>query len=331
MGPCPGTGGVVEDAVTVVQPGTAPVAAAPLGMIALAVDLAVSPDGTQIAVASASSGQLGPFSSLAVYPMQQVEQLGPCVLPSMPMNLPGSATAVAFDPHGTLVAQVREPPAIVVDGLTISLPGASVANDGHETFHTATKAGIACASCHPEAGDDGRVWQFQNLGPRRTQNIRGGVLARQPFHWSGDIPDMDQLVAQVLVGRMGGEQLTEAQTTDLGAWMDAQPALVAPPPSDPAAVARGKQTFEDPSVGCTVCHQGPQLSDHALVDVGTGGMFKVPSLIAVGYRAPYLHDGCAATLADRFTAPCDTGNQHGNIQQLSAAQIGDMVAYLQSL
>jgi cytochrome c peroxidase len=146
---------------------------------------------------------------------------------------------------------------------------------------------------------------------------------------------MDTLVQEVLVGRRGGQPLDPAGTVALGAWMDAQPALAAPTPVDFAAVARGKQLFESPSVGCAVCHSGPQLSDHQLFDVGTGEVagerFKVPSLIGVGYRAPYLHDGCAATLQDRFTAPCDTGDQHGTIQQLDAGQIGDLIAYLEAL
>jgi hypothetical protein len=330
-GPCPNAG-IVENAVTIVQPGTAPVVSPPLGMMSLAVDMAVSRDGTQFAVASAAGLPAVP-SSVAVFTTSVAQQGGaPCAFPSTPTAISAPATAVAFDATGNVVAQLREPAGLFLGktGVTLSLPGEDVGDAGHAIFHTATQAGIACASCHPEAGDDGRVWQFQGLGARRTQNIRGGVMARTPFHWNGDIPDMDQLVSQVLVGRMGGEPPTVAATVALGSWMNAQPALPAPPPANAAAVARGKQTFEDPSVGCTTCHNGPQLSDHRLVDVGTGGTFKVPSLIAVGYRAPYLHDGCAATLEDRFSATCSS-DQHGHTSQLSAGQIDDMVSYLESL
>jgi len=56
----------------------------------------------------------------------------------------------------------------------------------------------------------------------------------------------------------------------------------------------------------------------------------VPSLIAVGYRAPFMHNGCAATLAARFDPKCG-GNNHGNTASLSDAQRGDLVAYLESL
>jgi hypothetical protein len=332
FGMCPGVG-IVHDAVTLITPGTAPSVAAPLMQVTLAVDLAVSADGSQVAVA-VPTGQGG--LNVATYPMAalQVPPNGPSPPCAPPPGgawvAPGQVIAVAFDGQGRVVAQTRDPATLDVGGLSIPLPAAGVHNDGHDTFYMGTKGGMTCASCHPEGGDDGRVWQFEGLGPRRTQNIRGGVLARAPFHWSGDIPDMSSLVSVVFEGRMVGPTLSQQQISALGQWMDAQPAPAPPTPADPQAVARGVQTFNDLSVGCAACHRGPQLSTHQLFDVGTGGSFKVPSLIAVGYRAPYLHDGCAATLLDRFDAACG-GDKHGHTQQLDAGQIADLVAYLESL
>jgi hypothetical protein len=43
-----------------------------------------------------------------------------------------------------------------------------------------------------------------------------------------------------------------------------------------------------------------------------------------------MHDGCATTLADRFGA-CGGGDKHGHTSQLTAAQVADLVAYLDSL
>jgi len=43
-----------------------------------------------------------------------------------------------------------------------------------------------------------------------------------------------------------------------------------------------------------------------------------------------MHDGCAATLRDRFGA-CGGGELHGHTSQLTPAQIDDLVAYLESL
>ena len=59
-------------------------------------------------------------------------------------------------------------------------------------------------------------------------------------------------------------------------------------------------------------------------------LFKVPSLVGVGGRAPYMHDGCAATLRDRFGA-CGGGDKHGHTSQLSETELGDLIAYLESL
>jgi hypothetical protein len=45
-----------------------------------------------------------------------------------------------------------------------------------------------------------------------------------------------------------------------------------------------------------------------------------------------MHNGCAATLADRFgNASCSGGDKHGLTSTLSAAQVGDLTTYLQSL
>ena len=43
-----------------------------------------------------------------------------------------------------------------------------------------------------------------------------------------------------------------------------------------------------------------------------------------------MHDGCAATLRDRFNPACG-GDRHGVTAQLISGQIDDLVAYLSSL
>jgi cytochrome c peroxidase len=88
--------------------------------------------------------------------------------------------------------------------------------------------------------------------------------------------------------------------------------------------------FESDEVGCLACHAGEQLTTNALVDVGTGGKFKVPSLRGVAARAPFLHDGCAPTLADRF-GPCGGGQFHGETSFLTELDVADLVAYLETL
>src|SRR2546429_9936683 len=104
------------------------------------------------------------------------------------------------------------------------------------------------------------------------------------------------------------------------------------PAPDAAAVTRGKALFEDTThAACTSYHSGPALTNNSTADVGTGGRFQVPRLVGVGWRAPFLHDGCATTLSDRFTRCGGTTDLHGVTSQLTAAQLADLVAYVQTL
>ncbi len=81
--------------------------------------------------------------------------------------------------------------------------------------------------------------------------------------------------------------------------------------------------------GCAACHSGERLTNDAKADVGTGGRFKTPSLIGLKYRGPFLHDGCAATIADRFT-PCG-GDRHGDVTVLDDEELDALIGYLEAL
>jgi mono/diheme cytochrome c family protein len=172
------------------------------------------------------------------------------------------------------------------------------------------------------------VWTFDQLGQRRTQSLAGGIVARAPYHWGADMPSFHALVDNVFTERMGGGAVEPEQEHALLAWLDRVPApqgVVA----DADAVTRGRDLFEDPEQGCASCHSGALMSNMRLENV-TGTAVKVPSLIGVGARAPYMHDGCAATLRDRFGA-CGGGDNHGHTSQLTDAQLSDLIAYLDSL
>jgi mono/diheme cytochrome c family protein len=246
----------------------------------------------------------------------------------------GETIAVDFDGQGRVVVQTREPARLEIlshRGGTIKLSDTSRFDSGQAVFHMATVNGLACASCHPEGGDDGRIWSFQKLGIRRTQNLRGGIAKTAPFHWDGDMRDLTHLMTEVFTGRMGGPGLTADHVQALGSWMDRLPSVGHTPAGDAAAVARGKLLFEDAKVACATCHAGPQLTNNTTVDVGTGKAFQVPSLRGLSARAPYMHDGCAKTLADRFAGSCGGGDKHGVTSQLTPAQITDLVSYLETL
>jgi cytochrome c peroxidase len=85
-------------------------------------------------------------------------------------------------------------------------------------------------------------------------------------------------------------------------------------------------------VGCATCHSGAKLTNNesVAIDSVSKNKLQVSSLVAIGYRAPFMHTGCASTLAGRFDASCG-GDLHGNTAGLSAPQVDDLVAYLESL
>ncbi|HXK17752.1 MAG TPA: cytochrome-c peroxidase, partial [Polyangiaceae bacterium] len=253
---------------------------------------------------------------------------------------PVPVTAVAFAPNGRLLAQTMDPPQLLVleqsqlpagAPLAIALPGDTRLDTGHELFHRDAGGGIACASCHPEGGEDGHTWHFTDTGARRTQALHVGLADTAPFHWNGDLPNVGAVMSEVFVGRMGGANESKERVGALQDWLFG---LKAPPAirdaSDPA-VQRGQALFNSADVGCVSCHTGAKFTDNLSVSIDTAApKIQVPSLIAVGYRAPFMHTGCANTLAARFDVSCG-GNAHGNTAGLSQDQIGDLIAFLESL
>jgi mono/diheme cytochrome c family protein len=323
-----------------VQTGTMPIA-----LHGVSVDLAISADGQWLAVASPGAYLQAGFT-LQVYATARLttefvaDGCGDSA--NAGGGSTGQAVAVAFDAAGLLYSLNREPAEIEVSRLpktvgaglervaTIALDSRSMRDTGHDLFHADVGSGLACASCHGEALDDGHVWNFENIGPRRTQNMRGGLIGTAPFHWDGDMTSFQHLVDDVMTGRMGGFAVQSDYADALGSWIDRQPALRLPA-SDSAAADRGKALFTSSATKCATCHSGDALTNNQSAEVGTGGVFQVPSLRGLALRAPYMHDGCAKTLADRFVPACGGGDKHGVTSQLTPDQIADLTAYLATL
>ena len=181
-----GCDAVVETGVSILAQGqlTPPEVASGLNMVSLAVDVAVSPDQKTVAVAVPGNSMSPGFPTLVTGPVSSMmTQSGSCnfgvngVSPS-PVGQP-QMVAVAYTGSGVLLAQSREPAAIWRQDTQsmISLASDSREDTGHLIFHANAGGGLACASCHPEGGEDGRVWNFACMGARRTQSIRGASAA----------------------------------------------------------------------------------------------------------------------------------------------------------
>jgi DNA-binding beta-propeller fold protein YncE len=341
------SGAIVEGTVSRVDPDQAgkPYSPPPVALGALVgpSDLAISPDGTRAAIVSV--GNAWPTSrsggppvmkpKMQVVPVEDFKPDDPCARQE-DKSVEGEAIAVAFAAENQIIVQSREPAQLQVftsERLalkTIRLSADSRADTGIALFHMDSGFGLSCASCHPEGMEDGRTWEFADIGKRRTQTVAGGVMATAPFHWNGDIAGFAELIHEVFESRMGGARPNRQQISNFGSWLDRVPAPAAIA-VDAGAAERGRLIFESAEAGCATCHAGSHLTNNNAYDVGTGGYFQVPSLVGIGARAPFLHNGCAPTLRDRFGANCGGGDHHGWTSSLSATQVDDLVSFLESL
>ena len=313
----------------------------------LPVDLATN--GREYAIVAAGNGHTPALPQIFVYRPQAPSSASQSGADSfgdeVPTNnaecvamakgfLPGQAIAVVYDGDDQLIVQSREPAKLFIMSpdrqrvaKEIVLSGESREDTGHAIFHSNSGGFIACASCHAEGGDDGRVWALTE-GSRRTPSMRGTIKNTAPYHWDGTMKNMGDIVDHVFVTRMSGPKLESPKVATLQTWLEAIPAPPKLAVQDPPAVARGQDLFMQH--GCPTCHAGASLTNNRNQDVGTGAAFQVPALVGVAWRAPYLHSGCAKTLKDRFDVSCG-GSQHGDTADLTPAQIGDLTTFLETL
>ncbi|MFO0552939.1 MAG: cytochrome-c peroxidase [Polyangiaceae bacterium] len=319
----PGTPGIVEGAFSTFDENGTVIETRLLGSNAvLPVDVAFRADLQDVAVAAAGSGLV--FDSVGASDF-------------------GEPVAVAFVGE-RIVVQAQRPARLIVYSPQADAPEpidqielpAVPSTIGFDIFHRTPDGpamSIACASCHPEGREDGHIWNFAlNNGngpesrPRRTQSLLGGISKTAPFHWDGDLPTLDALMSEVFSRRMGNRDLSSFEVKQLASFLDSMPEL----PSNEASseVDTGRAAFE--KAGCDSCHAGDALRSAGGSNVGSGGRFQVPSLRGLRLRAPYMHDGCAATIADRFTPSCG-GTNHGNVAALDAVELSALITYLSSL
>lgn len=312
----------------------------PIGNVVLPLDIAVAPDGFDYRFAVAGGGHRNTVEDLnpAVVVDTQATMLGlgrdfsdaVCAARGERGNDGRQITSVTFVDGDRLAYLSRDPWQIVIEGqAAIELPGTDARDTGFDLFHEDTGGGIACASCHPHALDDAQTWFFEGLGERRTPAISGGVSGTAPFHWSGDMEDFTVLMREVFATRMGGPVLSQDYAEAIEGWLDTVPAPLPVVEQDVAKVEMGRSIFESAEAQCVTCHSGEA---NLTFDVGTGEPFQVPRLTGLAQRAPYMHDGCADTLMDRFTnTECGGGELHGRTAHLSTEQLDALVTYLMTL
>ena len=303
------------------------------GDVALAVDVALSPNGWRVAIATPTQHDRDDlFDPISVFEVDlaslATDTDARCELPD-PLFIEADVVAVAYQPNGELLAQARNRPVLfrvrehVVEELVLT--GADASDTGFDLFHNDAGAGIACASCHPEGGEDGRTWVFHDLGPRRTQPLNVGLEGTAPFHWKGDMDDIHMIARKVRQGAMGGSQQSEEHQDALRDWLfGLRPPNPTRAQTDTSA-ARGQQLFGE--LGCASCHAGPSFTSPASADLGRGPL-QTPALRGVALRPPYMHDGRALTLEEAIQ---DMARTTGDRVELDAERVASIAAYLESI
>jgi hypothetical protein len=300
-----------------------------LGNARFTVDAAISHDGQLLALAM--PGIEEDRSSAQVVPLGA----GPCIEAEDEDESPvvglGQITAVAFTPGGVLAMQSREPARLLIQAsppggvvVVVELDDVSTFDSGHEIFHRATESGLSCASCHPEGGDDGHVWAFEGLGKRRTQPLDVNLADTAPFHWDGDMDDLDMIMSEVLAHRMGGKRQSDARAESFASWLFAQQRPAAIASVDPTLVDTGEALFS--AHACDRCHAGAELGGKTTEAID-GQMLQVPTLRRVALRAPFMHDGRAATLDE---AVQDMAEKTLG-RELPQPDVDALVAYMRTL
>lgn len=213
---------------------------------------------------------------------------------------------------------------------------------------------IACATCHFDGSMDRRTWFFRD-GPRNTPTLRG-VAGTGPFHWSGDLDeleDVEKTIREIQAGTglvPGGancEPTCDAAAPNGGrsADLDDLAAFTASLRRHPRSEApshetrRGRQIFFSPVTRCASCHRPPLFLDGLQHDVGTvtaarerkGPFIDTPTLIGVADTAPYFHDGSAPTLLDAIRRQSSDGKTHGHVSHLSEDELSALVGYINTV
>lgn len=172
---------------------------------------------------------------------------------------------------------------------------------------------------------------------RNVRSLRGHLAATAPFRWSGLEHDLPEFVQNEVTGLLQGPPLKERELKALARFCERLP-LPPNPYRTPEgrltpAGERGKALFHG-KAGCVECHAGPHYGGTGLrAWVGTTPPdlpLDVPHLSGVYDSGPYLHDGRAATLEEVFSRYNSQG-RHGRAAALTEEELRDLLQFVREL
>jgi cytochrome c peroxidase len=190
----------------------------------------------------------------------------------------------------------------------------------------ARRAGMSCGTCHVNGAGNARLYvpgmssrpgTFDTTGPLfnpkadnhvsdpvRIPSLRGARFLA-PYGNNGRIASLRDFVRNVIVNEFGGPEPSGAILDALVAYIEdidflpnvriAAGGHVTAQAS--AAEKRGEALFfqpfpHNPELSCAACHiPSGAFVDHRQHNVGSGGLFKTPTLLNANFNALYFHDG----------------------------------------
>jgi cytochrome c peroxidase len=225
----------------------------------------------------------------------------------------------------------------------------------------ARQAGISCSTCHVNGASNAKLFvpgmsthagNFDTTGPLFNPQADNGVLdpvtipslrgARSlaPYGHDGRMASLRDFVRNVIVNEFAGPEPSPEILDAMVRYI--QDIDFLPNPSlgaggkltahASAAERRGEALFAKPfphdaKMSCAACHvPSGAFVDHLTHDIGTGGLFKTPTLINADFNGPYFHDGRYDTY-DQVVAYFDRTFDLA----LSPQDQKDLVAYLTAI
>ena len=225
----------------------------------------------------------------------------------------------------------------------------------------ARKAHVSCGSCHVNGASNPKFFipglstrpgTFDTTGslfnpktdnrvldPVTIPSLRGARFLA-PYGHDGRSASLRDFVRNVIVNEFDGsapsEQILDAivvyiEDIDFLPNPNIDPAGHLKSTAD-ASQRRGEVLFSkpfphDPGTSCATCHvPTAAFVDHAQHDVGSGGLYKTPTLLNADFNGPYFHDG----RFDRYDQVIDHFSRVFDLD-LTAQDRTDLNAYLKAI
>ena len=217
----------------------------------------------------------------------------------------------------------------------------------------ARQAGISCGTCHVNGASNAQFYipglstrhgNFDTtsrvfnpktddsvLDPLTIPSLRGAHLLA-PYGHDGRSNSLRDFVRNVVVNEFSGPEPSTQVLDALVAYVEdidfvPNPRLGAVGRLVGAATRQEKHGETVFNRSCASCHQpADAFVDHRQHDVGSGGLFKTPTLRNANFNAPYFHDGRFDTyeqVVEHFNRTLALG--------LSARERRDLIAYLKAI